>query len=70
MIGPNPKPPVSCPLAERPLVGLALAALALAAFPLAAAPALAGDLSGTAEPREPVALPPDAGFEAVLIDTA
>ncbi|MFN6340358.1 MAG: YbaY family lipoprotein [Cyanobacteriota bacterium] len=70
MIGPNPKPPVSCPLAERPLVGLALAALALAAFPLAAAPALAGDLSGTAEPREPVALPPDAVFEAVLIDTA
>jgi uncharacterized lipoprotein YbaY/heat shock protein HslJ/uncharacterized lipoprotein NlpE involved in copper resistance len=35
-----------------------------------AAPAHAGSLSGTAAYREHIALPPDAVFEAVLIDTA
>ena len=34
------------------------------------APAQAGSLSGTAAYREPIALPPDAVFEAVLIDAA
>ena len=34
------------------------------------APALAGSLSGTASYRERIALPPDAVFEAVLIDAA
>jgi putative lipoprotein len=42
----------------------ALAALALAV------PAYSGTLSGTAAYREPIALPPDAVFEAVLIDVA
>ena len=42
-------------------------ALAALALPL---PAQAGSLSGTAVYRERIALPPDAEFEAVLIDTA
>jgi len=42
-------------------------ALAALAMPL---PAQAGSLSGTAAYRERIALPPDAVFEAVLIDTA
>jgi len=42
-------------------------ALVALALPL---PSHAGILSGTAGYREPIALPPDAVFEAVLIDTA
>jgi len=46
-------------------------ACALAQVVLAAAtPAQAGSLSGSASTREPVVLPADAVFEAVLIDTA
>ena len=47
----------------------AVSATALAVLAVAA-PAHAGSLSGTAAYRERIALPPDAVFEAVLIDTA
>ena len=61
--------------ALRPLRSITIAtasavnATALAALTVAA-PAHAGSLSGTAAYRERIALPPDAVFEAVLIDTA
>ena len=52
------------PIAITQAIAPGLAALALAV------PGHAGRLSGTAAYRERVALPPDAVFEAVLIDTA
>lgn len=58
--------------ALRPLRSITIATVAatgLAALALAV-PAHAGSLSGTAAYREPIALPPDAVFEAVLIDAA
>ncbi|MEI6111855.1 MAG: YbaY family lipoprotein, partial [Cyanobium sp. ELA712] len=48
---------------------VAVAATGLAALTLSVA-AQAGSISGTAAYREPIALPPDAVFEAVLIDAA
>jgi len=54
----------SIPIAITTAGALALAALAL---PVSA---LAGNLTGTAAYREQIALPPDAAFEAVLIDVA
>jgi len=58
--------------ALRPLRSLTTAITsAVSAIALAvAAPAHAGSLSGTAAYREHIALPPDAVFEAVLIDVA
>ncbi len=54
--------------------GLPLATVLRAALPLAAvtlaAPAQAGSLSGTAQLQRPLPLPPDAVFEAVLLDAA
>ena len=58
--------------ALRPLCSITIATAAttgLAALAVTA-PAHAGSLSGTAAYRERIALPPDAVFEAVLIDTA
>ena len=52
-----------------PLAAMLLAAAAQAAVALAA-PAQAGSLSGTAQLGEPLPLPPDAVFEAVLLDAA
>ena len=52
------------PIAITQAIAPGLAALALAV------PVHAGSLSGTAAYRERIALPPDAVFEAVLIDTA
>jgi len=52
------------------LRSLTLASAAALAVSAAAAPAQAGSLSGSASYRERIALPPDAVFEAVLIDTA
>ena len=52
------------PVAFTQAIAPGLAALALAL------PVQAGSLSGTAAYRERIALPPDAVFEAVLIDTA
>jgi putative lipoprotein len=52
------------PIAITQAIAPGLAALALAV------PGHAGSLSGTAAYRERIALPPDAVFEAVLIDTA
>ncbi|MCS5699496.1 META domain-containing protein [Cyanobium sp. FGCU-52] len=49
---------------------LSIPALGLLAVLVMPAPALAGTLSGTASTWERIALPPDAVFEAVLIDTA
>jgi len=49
---------------------LGMAGGLMAAFALLQAPAQAGSLSGTASIRERIALPPDAVFEAVLIDIA
>jgi copper homeostasis protein (lipoprotein) len=50
--------------------GFGLATTALLAVPVLQVPALAGSLSGTASYRQRIALPPDAVFEAVLIDAA
>jgi len=50
-------------------IGIGLTTTVLAAAALVA-PAQAGALSGTASYRERIALPPDAVFEAVLIDAA
>ena len=51
----------------RSITTASATALAALALPL---PAQAGSLAGTAAYRERIALPPDAVFEAVLIDTA
>lgn len=59
--------PLNPPVLIRP-IGFGIATL-LAAVVLQA-PALAGSLSGSASTRERIALPPDAVFEAVLIDAA
>ena len=62
--------------ALRPLRSIAITTTAVAASATALAalalplPAQAGSLSGTAAYRERIALPPDAVFEAVLIDAA
>ncbi|MFM7454733.1 MAG: YbaY family lipoprotein [Cyanobium sp.] len=47
-----------------------LAAGQLASALVLAAPARAGSITGSASMRERIALPPDAVFEAVLIDIA
>ena len=51
----------------RSITTASATALAALALPL---PAQAGSLAGTAAYRERIALPPDAVFEAVLIDAA
>jgi len=66
--------------AQRPLsqqglnrhtfTGIGLATTTLLAAVVAQAPALAGTITGTASYREHIALPPDAVFEAVLIDAS
>ena len=50
--------------------GIGLATTTLLAAVVVQAPALAGTITGTASYRERIALPPDAVFEAVLIDAA
>ena len=71
---PSPQGQAGTPRRTLHGVALPLATVLQAALPLAAvalaAPAQAGSLSGTAQLREPQPLPPDAVFEAVLLDAA